>query len=68
MDARLLAVAKAVVVQVVDVCHVDGVLKHTCAGQQQQQMLATNTACQEAVQRPMQNWSRPEPLRMAKTP
>jgi hypothetical protein len=29
VNARLLAVAKAVAVQVVDVRHVDGVLKHT---------------------------------------
>ena len=31
-DPGLLTVAKAVIVQVVDVGHVDGVLKHTCGG------------------------------------
>lgn len=36
MDAWLLTVAKAVVVQVVDVSHVNGVLKHTCRQGRQQ--------------------------------
>lgn len=53
MDARLLTVSKAVIVQVVDVCHVDRVLKHTCAGQQhhqhQQRVSDTNTGKQQAL-------------------